>query len=40
MLLQLMRIFHDRLISEEDKAVFKARVAELVQNRWGAALQA
>jgi hypothetical protein len=32
-----MRVFHDRLISDEDKAVFRGRVAELVQNRWGVA---
>lgn len=35
---EVLRVFHDRLICEEDKAVFKARVAELVQLRWVRAL--
>lgn len=31
--LQLLRVFHDRLISEEDKSVFRAKVEELVHAR-------
>lgn len=32
--MQLLRVFHDRLISEEDKTIFKGKVEELVQARW------
>lgn len=31
--LQVLRVFHDRLISAEDKAIAHAKVAELVQRR-------
>lgn len=31
--MQLLRVFHDRLISEEDKTIFKGKVEELVQAR-------
>lgn len=30
---QLLRVFHDRLISEDDKTIFKSKVEELVQAR-------
>jgi hypothetical protein len=30
---QVLRVFHDRLISPEDKAVLQDKVAELVQRR-------
>jgi hypothetical protein len=33
LLLQVLRVFHDRLISDEDKDVFRSKVAELVQAR-------
>lgn len=32
--LQVLRVFHDRLISEDDKAVFNTKLTELVQTRW------
>jgi hypothetical protein len=32
-LMQLLRVFHDRLISEDDKSLFKGKVEELVQAR-------
>jgi hypothetical protein len=30
---QVLRVFHDRLISPEDKTVLQDKVAELVQRR-------
>jgi hypothetical protein len=31
--LQLLRVFHDRLISVDDKTIFTSKVEELVQAR-------
>lgn len=33
---QVLRVFHDRLICPEDKALVQDKLAEIIKRRWGA----